>query len=185
MKKSLAAFASVIVLCCAPAFSHAAAPVASADPAVVAATRDMLAALKVREMMTNMMASMEQQMPAQARAMMTARINADTKMSPQQKAEELKKVEQAVQAGAAQTHALFADPTLVDDMIAEMVPLYAETYTLDEIRQLTAFYTSPLGQKMQAKMPELMNRSIQISQRVMMPRIQKAMAASQQAGSSK
>ena len=53
------------------------------------------------------------------------------------------------------------------------------------IRQLSAFYASPLGQKMQAKMPELMNRSIQISQRVMMPRIQKAMAQSQQAAAGK
>jgi hypothetical protein len=76
---------------------------------------------------------------------------------------------------------VFTDPTLVDDMIAEMVPIYAETYTLDEIRQLTAFYASPLGQKLQAKMPELMSRSMQISQRVLMPRIQKAMAESQQA----
>jgi hypothetical protein len=185
MKKPLAALASAIVLCCAPAFSQAAAPVASADPAVVAATKDMLAALKVREMMTNMMASMEQQMPSQARAMMTAAINGNPNLSPQQKAEELKKVDQSAQAAAAQAHALFSDPTLVDDMIAEMVPLYAETYTLDEIRQLTAFYASPLGQKMQARMPELMNRSLQISQRVMMPRIQKAMAASQQAAAGK
>jgi hypothetical protein len=82
-------------------------------------------------------------------------------------------------------HALFSDPTLVDDMIAEMVPLYAETYTLDEIRQLTAFYASPLGQKMQANMPALMSRSMEISQRVMMPRIQKAMAQSHQAAAGK
>ncbi len=181
MKKPLAIFASAVVLCCAPVFGQAAAPVASADPAVVAATKDMLAALRVREMMTNMMASMEQQAPAQARAMMTAAIENNPKLTPQQKAEQLKKAEQSAQAAGAQAHALFSDPTLIDDMIAEMVPLYAETYTLDEIRQLTAFYASPLGQKMQAKMPELMNRSLQISQRVMMPRIQKLMAQSQQA----
>jgi hypothetical protein len=86
-----------------------------------------------------------------------------------------------VEAAVTQSHAVFSDPTLVDDMLAEMVPLYAETYTLDEIRQLTAFYASPLGQKMQANMPALMNRSMEISQRVMMPRVQKAMAASRQA----
>jgi hypothetical protein len=34
---------------------------------------------------------------------------------------------------------------------------------------------------MQARMPELMSRSMEISQRVMMPRIQKAMAQSSQA----
>jgi hypothetical protein len=181
MKKTLAAIASAIVLSSAPVFSQAAAPVASADPAVVAATRDMLTALKVRDMMTGLMAHMEQQMPAQMRAGMTAAVNNDPKLTPQQKAEQLKKVDEAIKASSAQAHALFSDPTLVDDMIAEMVPLYAETYTLEEIRQLTAFYTSPLGQKMQAKMPELMSRSMEISQRVMMPRIQKAMAQSHQA----
>jgi hypothetical protein len=181
MKKPLAAIASAIVLTCASALSHAAAPVPSADPAVVAATRDMLAALKVREMMTGMMARMEQQMPGQVRATMTAAINGNPNLTPEQKAAQLKKIDEQGAASAAQAHALFSDPTLVDDMIAEMVPLYAETYTLDEIRQLTAFYTSPLGQKMQARMPELMSRSMEISQRVMMPRIQKAMAQSSQA----
>lgn len=185
MKKSLAAFASAIVLSCAPAFSHAAAPVASADPAVVAATRDMLAAMKVRDMMTKTMAQMAQQMPAQGRMAAAAAINGNPNLTPEQKAEQLKKADEEIQKSAASMQAVFSDPTLVDDMVAEMVPLYAETYTLDEIRQLTAFYASPLGQKMQAKMPELMNRSMQISQRVMMPRIQKAMAASQQAAGGK
>lgn len=178
MKKTFAAFASAIVLTCAPAFSQAAAPLPSADPAVVAATKDMLAALKVREMMNGMMARVEQQMPTQIRATMTAAINGNPNLTPEQKAAQLKKVDEQSADAAAQAHALFSDPTLVDDMIAEMVPMYAETYTLDEIRQLTAFYSSPLGQKMQANMPALMTRSMEISQRVMMPRIQKVMAQS-------
>jgi hypothetical protein len=185
MKKSFAAIASAIVLCSAPAFSFAAAPVASADPAVVKATRDMFEAMKVREMMTNMMAQMAQQMPAQGRMAAASAINGNPNLTPQQKAEQLKKADEDIQKSTAGMQRVFSDPTLVDDMIAEMVPLYAETYTLDEIRQLTAFYASPLGQKMQARMPELMSRSMQISQRVMMPRIQKALAQSQQAAAGK
>jgi hypothetical protein len=181
MQKPLAAVATAFVLTCASAFSYAAAPLASADPAVVNATKEMFAAMKVREMMTGMLVQMEQQMPAQGRAAAAAAINGNANLTPQQKADELKKADEAIRSSAAQMHAVFSDPTLVDDMVAEMVPLYAETYTLDEIRQLTAFYASPLGQKMQAKMPELMNRSMQISQRVMMPRIQKAMAQKQAA----
>jgi hypothetical protein len=184
MKKPLAAIASAIILSCASAFSHAAAA-PSADPAVVAATRDMLDAMKAREMMNGVMASIQQQLPIQMRASMAAAINGNPRLTPEQKAEQLKKVDETTQASAAQVHAMFSDPTLVDDMLAEMVPLYAETYTLDEIRQLTAFYASPLGQKMQAKMPILMQRSMEISQRVMMPRIQKAMAHSQQAAAGK
>jgi hypothetical protein len=181
MHKSFAVIASAIVLSCASGFSLAAAPVPSADPQVVAATKQMFAAMKVHDMMTNTMAQMEQQVPNQIRAAAAAAINGNPNLTPQEKAEQLKKAEEAAQASVAQAHSVFSDPTLVDDMIAEMVPLYAETYTLDEIRQLTAFYASPLGQKMQATMPALMSRSMEISQRVMMPRIQKAMAQSRQA----
>jgi hypothetical protein len=185
MKKHVAALVSAIVLSCAPALSHAAAALPSADPAVVAATREMLGAMKVRDMMILAIASMEQQIPSQVRVSMTAAINGNPNLTPQQKAEQLKKVDEAMRTSAAQTHAMFSDPTLVDDMIAEMVPIYAETYTLDEIRQLTAFYSSPLGKKMQANMPMLMKRSMEASQRVMMPRIQKVMAQSQQAAAGK
>jgi hypothetical protein len=181
MKKTFAAVVSAIVLCSAPALSLAAAPVASADPAVVKATQEMFAAMKVRDMMTNTIAQMAQQMPAQGRMAAASAINADPKLTPEQKAVQLKKADADIQKATVQMQKVFTDPTLVDDMIAEMVPIYAETYTLDEIRQLTAFYASPLGQKLQAKMPELMSRSMQISQRVLMPRIQKAMAESQQA----
>lgn len=185
MKKTFTAIASAIVLCSASAYSLAAAPVASADPAVVKATREMFAAMKVRDMMTKMMAQMAQQMPAQGRAAASAAINGNPNLTPEQKAEQLKKAEEEIQKSAAGIQEVFSDPTLVDDMIAEMVPLYAETYTLDEIRQLTAFYASPLGQKMQATMPGLMSRSMEISQRVMMPRIQKVMAQRQQAAAGK
>jgi hypothetical protein len=185
MKKTFAAVASAFILTCAPGLSFAAAPVPSADPAVVAATKQMFAAMKIREMMTNMMAQMEQQIPNQIRAAASAAINGNPQLTAEQKAEQLKQAEAAAQASVARAHSVFSDPTLVDDMIGEMVPLYAETYTLDEIRQLTAFYASPLGQKMQAKTPELMSRSMEISQRVMMPRIQKAMVQSHQAAGGK
>ena len=138
----------------------------------------MLTAMHVRDMMTKSLAGIEQQMPAQMRATLIATINANPNLTTEQKAAQLRQVDTILARSAAQAHALFADPTLVDDMIAEMVPLYAETYTLDEIRQLSAFYASPLGQKMQASMPALTMRSMEINQRVMMPRIQKAMAMS-------
>jgi len=178
---SLAAIASAIVFACAPGFVQAAAPVASADPAVVQATRDMLAAMKIRDSMRASVAAMEQQMPAQMRAGAVAGINDNPGLTPEQKADALRKLDAGIAASAAEMHVVFSDPTLVDDMLAEMVPLYAETYTLDEIRQMTAFYTSPVGQKMLANMPALMSRSFEISQRVMMPRLQKAMARRQQA----
>jgi hypothetical protein len=107
-------------------------------------------------------------------------IDNDATMNADKKAEAHKKLQEALPKLTAQTHSMLTDPSLVDDMLAEMVPLYADTYTLDEIRQLSAFYASPLGQKMLANMPKLMTRSMEISNRVMMPRMQKMMAQSAQ-----
>jgi hypothetical protein len=177
VKKSLVAIASALVVTCSSA-AFAATP--SADPAVVAATKQMMASMKIRDVMLASLKQADQQMPAQMAASLNAMIDSDATMSAEKKAEAHKKLKEALPALTAQTHAIFSDPTLVDDMLAEMVPLYAETYTLDEIRQLSAFYASPLGQKMLANMPTLMSRSMEISQRVMMPRIQKMMAQSAQ-----
>ena len=179
MKKSLAAIASALSFISAPA-AFAATPAPSADPAVVAATREMMASMKLRDVMLASLKQADQQMPAQMAASLNAMIDSDAALSAEKKAEAHKKLKETLPALTAQTHAIFADPTLVDDMLAEMVPLYAETYTLDEIRQLSAFYASPLGQKMLANMPTLMSRSMEISNRVMMPRIQKMMAQSAQ-----
>ena len=179
MKKTLAAIASAFVVTCAPA-AFAATPAPSADPAVVAATREMMASMKMRDVMLASMRQVDAQMPAQLRASMSASIDAAPDMSAEQKAGAHRKLDAALPALTAQMHATLTDPTLIDDILAEMVPLYAESYTLDEIRQLAAFYASPLGQKMLANMPTLMSRSMEISNRVMMPRIQKMMAQSAQ-----
>lgn len=180
MKKTLAAIASAFVVTCAPT-AFAATPAPSADPAVVAATRQMMASMKMRDVMLASMRQMDAEMPAQLRASMSASVDNAPGLSAEQKAEAHKKIEAALPARVEQMHATLTDPTLIDDIMAEMVPLYAETYTLDEIRQLSAFYASPLGQKMLANMPTLMSRSMEISNRVMMPRIQKMMAQSAQA----
>jgi hypothetical protein len=179
VKKSLATIASVIAVTCASA-TFAATPAPSADPAVVAATKQMMASMKLRDVLLASLQQADQQMPVQLAASMNAMIDGDATMSAEQKAEAHKKLAQALPTLAAQTHAVLTDPGLVDDMLAEMVPLYAETYTLDEIRQLSAFYASPLGQKMLANMATLMSRSMEISNRVMMPRVQKVMAQSAQ-----
>jgi hypothetical protein len=49
-------------------------------------------------------------------------------------------------------------PSLKDDMIA----LYVQAFTEDELKQLTTFYHSPIGQKAADKMPELANAGAQL-----------------------
>jgi hypothetical protein len=103
-------------------------------------------------------------------------INRNPTLTAEQKKQALAQTEKRLPVMIAETNAIFADPSLVDEILAESIPLYASTYTVDEIRQLGAFYQSPVGQKMLANMPKLMAESMAISQRVMMPRIEKVMA---------
>jgi hypothetical protein len=63
------------------------------------------------------------------------------------------------------------DPTMIDDILAETVPLYARTFSADEIKQMTAFYRTPVGAKMLATMPQLMSQGMQIGQQVVMRRV--------------
>ncbi|WP_296943337.1 DUF2059 domain-containing protein [uncultured Massilia sp.] len=180
MKKHLVAIASAILVSFAPPAAFAAPAAAPAlDPAVVAATREMLAAMKMRKVMAASLRQAEQQMPFQMQASLLGAIDGDTRMSAEEKAEARARVKESLPRLVEEMRTLFSDPTLADDMMAEMVPLYAGTYTLGEVRQLSTFYASPLGQKMLANMPKLMQQTMEISNRVMMPRIQKIMADAQ------
>jgi hypothetical protein len=62
-----------------------------------------------------------------------------------------------------------------DKIKADYIALYADTFTEQEIKDMIAFYKSPVGQALVKKQPELMKRSMEISQKVMMqimPKIQ-------------
>lgn len=179
MKKPLAALASAIVLCCAPGFIHA-APLATSDPAVATATKEMLTAMKAREIMSAVLAQMEQQMHRD-RTMEAARAIVAKTLTPQQKEEERRLARAKLDADDARTHAELADPALLEDMIAALAEVYADKYTLDEIRQMTAFYASPLGQKMQANAPALMKQGVEIAQWFVMARLPKTAVEGAQA----
>ncbi len=51
------------------------------------------------------------------------------------------------------------------ELKSDYIRLYTDLYTEPEIREMIQFYGTPLGQKMQATMPQLMARSAEISQR--------------------
>ncbi|MBU2885152.1 DUF2059 domain-containing protein [Gilvimarinus agarilyticus] len=56
-----------------------------------------------------------------------------------------------------------------------MIDIYLEHYTEQEVQDMLAFYSSETGQSMVAKMPAVMNDSVQLSQGMMqsfMPKIQ-------------
>ena len=55
-----------------------------------------------------------------------------------------------------------------DAMKDQFVEIYVKVYSEQEIRELTAFYRSPIGRKLMAKMPELLQASMEIGQQQML-----------------
>ena len=51
-----------------------------------------------------------------------------------------------------------------EDLEPEMIRLYADLYTEEEIRGMTAFYRTPLGQRMIETLPQLSAASTRIAQ---------------------
>jgi len=69
---------------------------------------------------------------------------------------------------------LFEGP---DNLIGQLVPVYAKYYTHDDIKGLIAFYESDLGRKAISVMPSLVQESMSISQKAaveMAPRVRQA-----------
>ena len=151
----------------------AAAPSATTavDPAAAAAVKELLASMNYREMMQASFVQLQKNMPAIMQQGAATAINANSGMTPAQKTDALAKAAKEIPQAAAAFNATFADPKLMDELIAEIVPLYARHFSVAEIRQIAAFYKTPVGKKMISTMPVVMNEAMQISQKVMMPRI--------------
>ncbi|MBU8921174.1 MAG: DUF2059 domain-containing protein [Bacteroidales bacterium] len=67
-----------------------------------------------------------------------------------------------------------------DNLKDDYITIYAETFTEEELRGLVAFYKSHVGRKFIEKQPELMKRSMQISQMKMMELMPKIQALTQE-----
>lgn len=63
-----------------------------------------------------------------------------------------------------------------DNMRNEYAALFAEVFTMDELKGLVAFYESPVGRSMIEKQPIIVQKAMQMSQKrmaVLIPEIQK------------
>ncbi|OON63877.1 hypothetical protein B0920_11185 [Massilia sp. KIM] len=166
MKKFFVALATAATLAGLPSFA-----VAAPDAQTTAAVKAMLDAMEIKKVMAASFVQMEQQIPVMMRAQVMAAIEADTSLSPEKRKEAIARVDQMVPRAAEAVGRLFRDPSLLDEMVNEMVPLYANHFTTAEIKELTAFYRSPLGRKMLANMPKLSAESMALGQRVVAPRL--------------
>jgi hypothetical protein len=165
MKKFILTRSAAAAFAAFPSFAFA------ADAQSTAAAKAMFDAMEMRKTLTASYVEMEKTLPAMMRQQIVAMIDADPQLNAQQKQENKAKLEQMLPGIAAAISKTFKDPALIDEMMAEMMPLYTNNYTADEIKQLTAFYQTPVGRKMMALTPKLSAESMAIGQRIMMPRV--------------
>jgi hypothetical protein len=168
MKKILLVLSLAAVFAGLPAL---AAP--AADPQTTAAVKAMFDAMELRKTMAAANAEMEKALPAMFRAQIAGMIEADGSLSPQQKTEASAKFERGLPSMTKGMIDILRDPVLMDQVMVEMVPLYANNFTTDEINELAVFYRTPLGRKMMAVTPRLSAECMAISQKIVMPRIGK------------
>jgi hypothetical protein len=172
MKQFFAAALVTLSLAMPTAFAQTAAPTAAQlDPATVAAVKDLMGAMNFRDLMQRSFAQIQQNLPQIMLQGATGAINANAKLNAAQKKEALAQVNKELPQAAQAIAGSMNDPKLMDELVNETVPLYARHFTADELHAMAAFYRSPVGVKMMQTMPQLMGESMQISQRVLMPRI--------------
>jgi hypothetical protein len=155
-------------------FAQSAQSAAPIDPDSAAAVKELLVAMHYRDTMNLMVEQMQKALPAMQLQSETASINANKAFTEEQKSQAIAKAQSNAEQRAAMLGATF-DQALMEELVAELVPLYARNFTAAEIRQMAAFYNTPVGTKMMRVMPQLAGELMQISQRVIMPRFKMAM----------
>lgn len=166
MKKFFAvSFAFIALLFAAPAWARD-----EVSPEMKVAVEQLLDTMQFNDMARKTMGQMMQMMPAILRQSAMQTASAGRKLSASDEAQVNELLEKIIPEASAAIGQVMTDPALIAEMRTEMTPLYARYYTLQEVRDLSAFYASPLGQKMISITPSLASDSMAISQRVLLPR---------------
>ncbi|MES2740925.1 MAG: DUF2059 domain-containing protein [Pseudomonadota bacterium] len=170
-----------------PATAPVSAPAPVAPPAVPAtppsaqqlaanqAVKELLAAMKYRQLLTLMTQQTVKNTPRLMRQTVEQSISQNPALNAEQKAAAFASLEKALPGMTASLTALFNDPTLFEEMEASVAPIYTKHFSTAEIGQLTAFYRSGIGMKMSSVMPQIMQESALVSQQLLAPRMAKVM----------
>ena len=176
MKRIFVALATVAALTAAPAFAQQAATAAgkqAVDARTAADVKALLEQMGLRDMLAASYAEADKMMPDMVRSQFAAVIDLDTSLSAEEKKEAAANLEKALPGLVNAFAGVFKDPALMDEIVAAMVPVYAASFTRDEIKQMAAFYRTPLGRKMLEKSPKLSADLQVVSNRIITPRMAK------------
>lgn len=155
MKTLRIAIAALTVLCFSP-LAHA-----QDDPKRTAAAAEMLDAMHADQLITKIMEAQKENITKMIGTRLPKNLPPDTQ----------KKVDDAV---SSSVDALFKTLTW-ESLKADFIRINAEAYTEQELKDQTAFYKTPSGQKMVEKLPDIQTKTAAIiHDRIMaaMPQLQ-------------
>ena len=166
----------------APPATSAPAPAPAVAPAPVAVTPDARAAIKelleitkTRENMGKAFQAMGQNLPPQMAQAMNVSIENNPALSPEQKQKVRANMNQPFENTVKEALTIINDPKVADETVERMYPIYAKYYTPDEIRQITAFYKTPVGAKSLNLTPQIIGESMQAGFSIFQPRVNAVM----------
>ncbi|MGJ9419404.1 DUF2059 domain-containing protein [Massilia sp. CMS3.1] len=173
----------LVALFCTLAMSASALAQAPAalDPALAQSVRELLTAMKYREQLTARLQQTAQAMPEVILKAQAKRINANPKLTEEQKKAELAIVGNSTARVAQGGQRMLADPKLVDEILDRVVPMYASKFTQAEVNELLVFYKSPTAAKLLSLNPQLMQEANQLTQDMLRERLAAATAQALQA----
>jgi hypothetical protein len=182
MKNRLAALFGSLVLGASTLASAATAPAAqqptaqaaqpaAVDPAVNKAVRELLDHLQYREQLSARFQMGASQLPQMLLQAHTQRINANPKLTPDQKKAELAIVSNDIPRIVQAAQRALSDPKLLDDAINGVVLVYAGKFTLAELNEMNAFQKRPVAAKMRSVMPQVLQETNGLVQRLIRERV--------------
>lgn len=168
---SLAAPLAARAQAAAPTKSAPAAPAPVAvTPEARAAIKELLDTMNTRENLGKTFQAMAQTLPPQMAQAMNREIESST-LTPEQKQKVREGMNQPFEGAVKEAQGIVTAPKLIDDTVEKMYGIYAKYYSTAEIRQLVAFYKSPIGAKTLTSMPLAINESLQAGVSNFQPRI--------------
>ena len=111
------------------------------DPAAITAAKDLMLALGIEQQFETVIETMTKGMSASIR---------------QRQPGKAKEIDEVFTKMAAKFR------SRKSDVIEMTAPLYAEKFSVAEMKEIGAFYKTPIGQKMLKTQPEIMQRSMQM-----------------------
>ena len=142
----------------------------SAEGDQKAAVKELLEAINFKQMMSQMVGAMNQNMPLMFDQMLDG-MSTGSKLTSEQRAEARARASSAKESTSRQMNEMFNDPQVMQGMEDVMARVYAKHFSLVEIRAITAFYNSPAGKKTLAVMPQMMQESMPEMMAVIQPKM--------------